>query len=365
MISISWMPTRSLTLASFAGGTVIWGACWLTAMWACAAGEPAPPTANVLLQWFAATQEKQKSFVLKCEDKVESSGNGRSTPFLLREVREVRSDGQRCYIHTSESQGNDGIPNLPLWRLWDGRRMFTYSHARQPENDYLIIDKISVSKANLEAQGYDQGPSRGYLGQDKERVDSILRQASKISVRPRMERANDSDCWVIDAVATHGKYTLWIDPGHGYNLARAEVVKSQGDRDGDTVLPKNTSIQSSVVNARFLCFDQTWVPAESRSAFAARSPESWFLAKTSHKITEFTVNPDHPKLGSFRLMPIRNGAQVVISGAPKTPAGRWRDGEIFDSEGKPVDLAKSGYEPFSDLEKVRGNSAASSFQTSK
>ena len=34
-------------------------------------------TAEELLQKFAATQEGQKSFVLKCEDNVESTGTGR------------------------------------------------------------------------------------------------------------------------------------------------------------------------------------------------------------------------------------------------------------------------------------------------
>ena len=315
------------------------------AVWCLAAsGEGRPPTAGELLQQFAATQDQQRSFILKCEDTVESTGTGRAEPFRLREVREVRTDGERCYIHTSESQGNDGFPNLPVWRLWDGNRMFTYSHGNRPESDYLIMDRISPQKANLEAQAYDQGPGRGYLCQDKERMEVILRQATKISVRERTARVGDWDCWVIDAVVPRGKYTLWIDPQHGYHLAKAEVEKKGGDRHHDTFLPKDTSIRASVVNARFSRFDALWVPVESQSTWEVRSPESWFVSKASHKITEFTANPDHQKLGSFELMPIRNGAQVAIPGAPKTPAGRWRDGRIIDAQGRQVDLSQFGYE---------------------
>ncbi len=332
---------------------LIAASCSFVALCLCAADEPGPPAAEELLHRFAATQEKQKSFILRCEDKVESTGTGRSMPFLLREVREVRTDGERCYIYTSESQGNDGLPNFPMWRLWDGRRMFTYTHASHPEDDYLIIDKISVSQANLEAQGYDHGPSRGYLSQDKERVDVILRQASKMAVRPRTERIGDSDCWVIDAATPRGKYTLWIDPQHGYHLAKAEVEKKQGDRD--TRLPKNTSMRSSVVNARFLRVEELWVPVESQGNFEVRTPGNWFLAKTQHHINEIMLNPDHQN--SFALMAIRNGTKVVIAGAPRTPAGHWRDGQIIDLEGKPVDLARFGYAPLPDSGK-RGENAA-------
>jgi hypothetical protein len=45
--------------------------------------------------------------------------------------------------------------------------MFTYSHSNRPENDYLIIDKISPQKANLESQGYDQGPARDFSARTK------------------------------------------------------------------------------------------------------------------------------------------------------------------------------------------------------
>ena len=349
-ISSFWTGVRVECLNRLEAVGVL-ASCCLLAFCGRGADEAVPPTPSELLGRFAATQEKQSSFVLKCEDKVESIGTGRAAAFLLQEAREVRTDGQRCYIHTLESQGSDGIPNLPMWRLWDGRRMFTYSHSTRPEDDYLIIDRISVREANLESQGYDQGPSRGYLAQDKERVDVILLQASKSSVRRKTERVGDSDWWVLDATTPRGKYVLWLDPRHGDNLAKAEVEKMAGDRDRDTILPKKTFIRASVVNARFATVNGVWVPIEAQSTFEIRGPEQWFRAKTSHRITEFLVSPDHRKLDSFRLMSIRNGAQVVISGAPKTPAGRWRDGRIIDAQGNSVELTGFGYDPLPESSK--------------
>jgi hypothetical protein len=319
--------------------------CWLLALSLCQAGEAKAPAAEELLRKFAAGQDQQRSFILKCEDTLESTRTGRDAPFRLREVREVRTDGERCYIHTLESLANNGLPNLPVWRLWDGRRMFTYSHSTRPERDYLQIDKISPQKANLEAQAYDQGPSRGYLGQDKERVDMILRQATKISVRPRTERMGNSDCWVVEGVTPRGKYTLWIDPQHGYHLAKAEVTRQPGDRDRDHVFPKDASEQAGVGNVRFEQIAGSWVPMESESTFETRNPDGWFRAKSRHRITELILQPDHNARSSFALMPIRNGAKVVIAGAPKTPAGRWQAGEVIDAQENRVDLARLGYDP--------------------
>lgn len=319
--------------------------CWLLAFSPCHTSEAKAPAAEELLRNFAASQDQQRSFILKCEATVESTRSGRDAPFRLREVREVRTDGERCYVHTSESRGNDGLPNLPVWRLWDGRRMFTYSHSTRPEHDYLMIDRISPQRANLGAQAYDRGPSRGYLGQDQERVDAILRQATKIFVRPRPERMGNSDCWVVEGVTPRGKYTLWIDPQHGYHLAKAEVTRQPGDRDRDHWFPKDASEQAGVVNVRFEQIAGLWVPMESESTFQTRNPDGWLQSKARHRITEIILQPDHSARRSFALMPIRNGAKVVIEGAPKTPAGRWHDGGIVDGQGNRVDLVRLGYDP--------------------
>jgi hypothetical protein len=331
---------------------------WVAASCTAASAEGTPPTAGELLEKFAATQDQQRSFILKCEDTIESTGTGRDEPFRLREVREVRTDGERCYIHTSESRGNDGIPNSPLWRLWDGKRMFTYGHSSRPEHDYLIIDRISPQQANLEGQAYDHVPARGFLGQDKERVDVILGQARKTSVRPRTERVGESDCWVIDGVTPRGRYALWIDLARGYHLAKAEVRRKPGDRDRDHLFPKNASEQAAVVNVRFERVAGSWVPTESEATFETRNPEGWFRSKTRHRVTEIVLQPDHEKRASFALMPIRDGAKVVIAGAAKTPAGRWRDGAIIDAQGNRVDLARLGYEPLPVPRKVRESAGA-------
>ncbi len=180
-------------------------------------------------------------------------------------------------------------------------------------------------------------------------MDVILRQASNISVRPRTERVGDSECWVIDAVTPRGGYTLWIDPPHGHNLAKAEVKKKQGDFDRDSLVPKNTSIHSSVLNARFSLVDGLWVPVEAQSTLEVGAPEGRFLAKTWHKINGISLNPDHQN--SFALMVIRNGAKVVVAGAPRTPRGHWRDGQIIDFQGNTVDLAQFGYAPLPDWSK--------------
>ena len=105
----------------------------------------------------------------------------------------------------------------------------------------------------------------GFFNGDYERIDTVLRQADSISVRTEMAQIGDLQCYVIDAATKRGKYTVWIDPEHGYNIAKAEVRRS-GDRNDlhyGTRLKKDDNIFTSLENVRFERIDDVWVPMEA------------------------------------------------------------------------------------------------------
>jgi len=68
-----------------------------------------------------------------------------------------------------------------------------------------------------------------FLGGDLEPLDVILKKSSNIELFPDMEKVNGFDYYVIEAVTPHGKYKLWIDPEHGYNVAKAETHKANNE----------------------------------------------------------------------------------------------------------------------------------------
>lgn len=69
----------------------------------------------------------------------------------------------------------------------------------------------------------------GYFGVSEEPAGIVLSEARSISVRDETEKINGVDCFVIDADTKCGKYKVWIDPEHGYNIAKIELQKRKGD----------------------------------------------------------------------------------------------------------------------------------------
>jgi len=184
--------------------------------------------------------------------------------------------------------------------------------------------------------------SMGHLRQDIERVDSIIRKADSVFVRDGMEKIGNSDCYVIEAKARTGDYTVWIDPAHSYNIAKAEVRKGPGDvLANNYVLPENDNIFVFLKNTRFKKIGDLWVPIEADVGMTRNLPSGKSDIQTSHyKITEITLNPDHDKLGSFVPDDIPNGARVRIFKGNSLDAipirYTWQDGQVVDEKGRVI-----------------------------
>jgi hypothetical protein len=162
------------------------------------------------------------------------------------------------------------------------------------------------------------------------RVDSILMQASSLSVRDELEEVGGFNCYVIDAATDYGPYTVWIDPQHGYNIARAENTKKPESlvRDGKRRFGGHGSYHFLLDNVHFEKIDGIWVPMEAyievkRYNADGRLRRTW---KMHHKRTDFQLNPDHHALGSF-IPQIEEGSRFPIEGVPGIQY-EWRDGEI-------------------------------------
>jgi hypothetical protein len=168
---------------------------------------------------------------------------------------------------------------------------------------------------------------------DDEPVDTILRQADTISVRDESEQIGGSPCHVIDAVTRHGKYTVWIDPQHGYNIARSELRKGVGDLRRQEPL-KNMTISFSLRNVRFEKVGDIWIPMEAdyqktdtrerTQTFDGMFTES----KWHHKRTKIVLNPDFEAMSAFVPDDIKDGTKVYVVGVPGIRY-RWLNGELI------------------------------------
>ena len=159
-------------------------------------------------------------------------------------------------------------------------------------------------------------------------IDKELKKADTISVRPKKEKINGSECYVIDAKDKRSKFTIWIDPEHDYNIVQVKIRRNSA---GDTS-------QLDLKNVVFKEIDGVWVPIECDYNMSHKYDSGEYLSEDHHhKITEYLINPDHESLKSFdpnRF--VENGAPVRLNG---TTNCTWQDGKVIDSYGYEVNLS--------------------------
>jgi hypothetical protein len=318
--------------------------------------KPKKPTAFEILDKYAKTQDKLQSFIVKFEHTPYQASS--SLPGQLPRLGkgqaggfdEIRFDGKRSkslfrlWGHVGMSPEFTPKDRAKYGsRLWDGETFFQYGgqekHASFP---FGSVTQITNFKDNIEEGRKTFCHARfklgGYFYGDHERADSILRNADTISVRDKTQSIGASDCHVIDAVTKHGKYTLWIDPLHGYNIAKAIARKTRGDLWSHGVLKGKAKIFFSLRNVRFKKIDGVWVPMEADTYSSQTWSKGEFWKSSGHtKRTEFIMNPDHDALGSFLPDDIRDGAKIYSINGIRTKGYKWQNGGPVDENGRKVD----------------------------
>ncbi|OHB62721.1 MAG: hypothetical protein A2168_05830 [Planctomycetes bacterium RBG_13_50_24] len=276
-----------------------------------------------LLDKYAENQGKLKSFICKWETSMELnalltepsytalSGKGRKV-----RLTEFRCDGRR-YSEKFSTWGNirsvkDFIrkERAPYnSRLWDGQRFFNYvAMTNQPGrlgiygDVYELPERMQIEhRCNLD--GLNVILIRGFYAIDDKRIDTALRKEQTVSIRDKTEKINGSDCYVIYAENPSEKYTIWIDPEHGYNIAQGQVQY----KDSDLFLSQE--------NIRFEKIDDVWIIVEAVVKKVQKFRNGDFTDNTSRcKLIEIKINPDHERLSSFLPDDILNGTTVLFQG---------------------------------------------------
>jgi len=332
-------------------------------------GKPKYPTAFELLDKFAETQDKLKSFIINSESSIEADNSFRIGIGKSGRLCEVRYDGNRAdgnrvklCEHLWGQVGNQFIPkDAPMYRswLWDGENYMRYTGpSKKKVGADNRLGKVhpymsgagEIKKGKLTSRMYGSA-LMGFFSGSEERADVVLRQARTISVRDKAERINGVECYVIEADTPCGEYTVWIDPEHGYNIAKAKVELNQGKKHFFYGRPFDSKkLSFSLQTVRFEKIDEVWIPVEANTwAHRIYNKGGFSKARTHTKLTKVILNPDHNALGSFVPDDIPDGAKVTafvdLNDGFFTawdPEYRWASNAEFvvDRKGRWV-----GYEP--------------------
>jgi hypothetical protein len=276
-----------------------------------------PATVSDLLDKYAASQDKLKSFIAKAESKIEYT---ETTSRTKNETCEFRTDGDRVCHRSFLLPGRADYKSF----LWDGKSLIEYKQQSPALGGYRVfIENKDESKKKLIATQYKGAALMGICAGDYERVDSILRKSDTISVLDRTERVGDANCYVIDAATKRGRYKLWLDPQHDYNIAKMEVQRKKGDLVRNTGRVE-TSMSFVLDGVGFKKVGDVWVSMEAD--MRQEEDNRAGVVKWHHKRIEMVLNPDHNALHSFVADDIPDGTKVSISGLANTEY-TWRNGK--------------------------------------
>jgi len=311
-----------------------------------------------LLDQYAATRNQLKTFIItsKGSEKLDAHYTAGLDTRLsgvrtLEHLEKFRFDGARYKIIQQE------WGPLPLWnyqqnnplysfRLWDGTNGCIYQD--DPRRGPGTPDP-NGSRYSLQFYGYNKAPHNdfimgaskvgyllGYFPNSMPRIDLAFRQASAISVRAKPELVDGSPCLVVDAATKSGRGSIWLDPQHGYLIAKAEFHIRAGDLDAINRAQKPGRVTDlKIQGIRFAKLNDTWVTVagtlETRSTWP---PDGYENAVYTDEITEIIPNPDFSTLpNAFGLEDVHDGARVQLDG--RRGYFVWRNGQVQPAPSPP------------------------------
>jgi len=292
-------------------------------------------TAAGLLAKYKLSQQQIQSFTAKAKTIIVDAANASKTSTVQQKC-DFASDGKRVSHHSSISPDVAGTTKQQQYTsfVWDGKRLIQYRGGSAGQSGQVYIAMNNSRTNEIISMQYKGAALLGFCGGDYERIDSILARTKLISIRKGTVRQGQSICYVIDAATERGKYSVWFDAAHGYNIAQIEVHRKPDDVIRNAGRAK-TDMRFSLSNVRFENIKGTWVPAEADIEMSKDNNSQ--TTKWHHKRVEISLNPNHEKLGSFSADAIPDGTNVTISGHYGDKF-KWQNGKVLTEDGKNVDF---------------------------
>lgn len=281
-----------------------------------------PLTATEILDRYAATQDKLKSFIIKEETipiEIRSTmqiselhyvkGDGKPTAVI-----ESRSDGRR-FKWSNRMWGHIGLrrENTPSeeaatnLHLWDGKTAYQFDSTLKPGHSGTLW--VYPGKKQFDEV---HGCLRGYCYCDnQQRVDAILRKAEKLTVAKNPTQINGATCWLLETQCKDGRYQIWFDADHDWQIARAYMQKKPGDLWNGGAMPPDSLIYYVLEDIRFQPVDGVWVPMEAQERIVHQyTKKDKFESRQRYRRTQVILNPNHDALVSFEPTEVNDGSKI-------------------------------------------------------
>jgi len=325
-----------------------------------------PPTVSGLIAMYRQTIKKTESIsydylLIRKQYDLTISSNPQIEKFKVQ----VKTDGNRVdhraliWANYADRDNPDIKSVKPREKsfMWDGDSFYTY---RMTVHDSKTTGVAFIERNDNEKQGHlaisdTSGPLRGIMDGDFERIDMILNKSDYLKVSSKKEKAGGSDCYVLLAEGDYGKYKIWFDPDHGYNIAKARILKKQDDiawrgiplggpaGHKDSKHPGNKkSLSFCLENVKFKNIDGLWLAVSANYRVKVKFVGGKTVTvESSIACDNIVIDPEFSE-DDFKPDNIIDGTLVAI--IPSQTKYRWIDGKPVEIKyewinGKPVEKA--------------------------
>ncbi len=323
------------------------------------------PTASDLIQGYKVERQKVTSISYNYTLHSKQNDSAFSSPIVEKFEVEFKTDGNRV-DHRAKVWSNhhdrdhpEVIKTVPVQErsfMWDGQSLYLYrTNALRPQKE-LFIEPDEKEKPAYMAIDNRGSPLQGIFIGDFERVDSILEKSDVVKVSDRKEKVGNYSCYVISAEGKYGKYKIWIDPEHGYNIAKAKVSKKRDDiawrnmplgpRMEKTKGERRTyqmgehpgikkSLSFVLDNVKYENVGGVWIPVSANFQTEITHVNGRTVElETSIERKNIQINPTFGE-NDFKPDNIADGTRVAI--IPYTSISyTWQAGKVVDKDGKVI-----------------------------
>jgi hypothetical protein len=285
--------------------------------------------------------DRLDSWAIKCEVVSEVHRGARKDPNTIKHF-DLRFDGTRASVerrvratYVEDVNGYEKAEENCLRLVWDGQMYKKYTKGGADDSGTAYLDDFTTGSPDAKDRevgalryGHEACFATGYCFNSYVRIDKLLREAKTVSLRDGTEPVNGVVCHVIDAQTPYGDLAVWLDPEHGYAIAKHQIEANQaaGHLHFGRLL-RVESVSETCEVTRFGRIDGIWIALEAIRRRRYLGEDVRLTANARVSITEFVLHPDHDELGSFEFG-IPNGTLVFLVRVIHIRYV-WQDGDLI------------------------------------
>ncbi len=213
----------------------------------------------------------------------------------------------------------------------DGLNMTTESYNDKPWKYVAITDKFPTDYTGTVDLVIRSGRFLNGYGPNQENLAEGMRQGS-LSLRKEMENIDGNKTYVLEATNKYGKQIIWIDPEHGYNPRRMQLIieadntfingtplgaSPEEAKPGERTNTPRASIKSMEIildKIEIEKINDQFLPISANINITTQySTGEIIKTKSTHKRTNINLDPDFDTAGAFEL-DVPDGTQVYYIG---------------------------------------------------